>query len=137
MRLALLAALVLVQAAPAFDVASIKPNTSDEVMPGVRFYPGTFNFRGVLIANLVRFGLASRVGRTVIDRTGLTGRFDLDLEFAPSNRLQASPDAADASADGSPSIFTPLQEQLALKLRAEKGPVDVLVIDRAEHPDEQ
>jgi uncharacterized protein (TIGR03435 family) len=96
--------------------------------------PGSVNFRGVLMGDLVRFGLASRLGRTVIDRTGLTGRFDLDLEFDSTDRLQASPNAADTSVDSGPSITTALQEQLGLKLQAEKGPVELLVIDRAEHP---
>ena len=107
-----------------------RPNQCGALYAG----PGTVNFRGVLMTDLARFGLASQVGRIVIDRTGLTGRFDLDLEFSPTNRLQASPDAADASRDSGPSIFTALQEQLGLKLQAEKGPVEVLVVDRAEHP---
>jgi uncharacterized protein (TIGR03435 family) len=89
------------------------------------------------MTDLARFGLASQVGRIVIDRTGLAGRFDLDLEFSPNNRLQASPDAADASSDGGASIFTALQEQLGLKLQPEKGPVEVLVVDHAEKPVEE
>jgi uncharacterized protein (TIGR03435 family) len=84
--------------------------------------------------DLARFGLSSRVGRTVVNRTGLAGRYDLDLEFSPTGPLQASPDAGDAGGASGPSIFTALQEQLGLKLQAEKGPVDVLIVDRAEHP---
>ena len=96
--------------------------------------PGSVNFRGVLMEDLARFGLSSRVGRTVVNRTGLAGRYDLDLEFSPTGPLQASPDAADAGGATGPSVFTALQEQLGLKLQAEKGPIDVLVVDRAEHP---
>ena len=66
--------------------------------------------------------LSQAVGRVVIDKTGLTGAFDLDLQFAPE------PD--------DPSLFTALQEQLGLKLESTKGQVDVLVIDRVERPTE-
>jgi uncharacterized protein (TIGR03435 family) len=66
------------------------------------------------------------VGRMVRDDTGLTGSFDLDLQWAPDQPAQ-EPTA-------SVSIFTAAQEQLGLKLESTKGPVDVLVIDHAEQP---
>lgn len=69
------------------------------------------------IANLARF-LSGQVGRTVIDKTGLAGKYDFQLNFAP--------DMGDISG---PSLFTALQEQLGLKLDAQKGPVEVVVID--------
>jgi uncharacterized protein (TIGR03435 family) len=65
--------------------------------------------------------LSRQLGRAVIDQTGLKGAFDFTLEYAA--------DDADTSR---PSIFTALQEQLGLRLEATKGPVEVLVIDRAE-----
>jgi uncharacterized protein (TIGR03435 family) len=73
--------------------------------------------------------LTGQTQRVVIDRTGLTGTWDFDLTFAPA-------ETALAAAADTPSIFTALQEQLGLKLDSQKGPVSVLVIDRAEHPDE-
>jgi uncharacterized protein (TIGR03435 family) len=76
--------------------------------------------------------LAPYVGRAVIDRTGLKAGFDIDLSFSP---LSFSPGAnAGTPVDETVSIFAGLQEQLGLKLDAEKGPVDVLVIDAAEMP---
>jgi uncharacterized protein (TIGR03435 family) len=64
------------------------------------------------------------VDRLVVDKTGLSGSFDVDLTWTP-----------DPTADTTgPSIFTALQEQLGLKLEAQRGPVEVLVIDRAEMP---
>jgi uncharacterized protein (TIGR03435 family) len=70
--------------------------------------------------------LGQRLDRTVIDNTGLTGEYDLSLEWA-----------ADEAADSSlPSIFTALQEQLGLKLESTKGPVEVIVIDHVERPSE-
>jgi uncharacterized protein (TIGR03435 family) len=66
------------------------------------------------------------LGRTVIDRTGFTKRFDVHLEFAPG-------EAPPTEVVG-PSLFTALQQQLGLKLESTKGPVDVLVIDEVEKP---
>jgi uncharacterized protein (TIGR03435 family) len=82
--------------------------------------------------------LSRTLGRTVIDKTGLTANFDVKLEWTPDN-AQAAPGLPDAPnpppADASgPSIFTALQEQLGLKLAPQKGPVEIIVIDRAEKP---
>ena len=63
-------------------------------------------------------------GRTVVDRTGLTGVWDFDLKWSRPNAPNPDPDR--------PSIFTALQEQLGLRLDATTGPVEVLVIDRLE-----
>jgi uncharacterized protein (TIGR03435 family) len=71
------------------------------------------------------------VGRPVVDRTGLTGTYDLELRF--SGDPVAGGPAPDPAA---PSIFTALQEQLGLKLDAEREIVDVLVIDRIDRPTE-
>jgi len=71
-----------------------------------------------------------RVGRPVIDKTGLTGRYDFDLAFAP---LGSSP--ADAPSDpAQPSFLIALEEQLGLKLQSTNGPLDVIVIDSIEQP---
>jgi uncharacterized protein (TIGR03435 family) len=76
------------------------------------------------------------MGRTVVDRTGLSGNFDVDLTWTPDQMSPSFPrpdEPATASSDG-PSIFTAISEQLGLKLVAQKGPGDVLVIERAERP---
>ena len=65
-------------------------------------------------------------GRTVIDKTGLSGNYDIDLTWTPDDQP--------ATADSGPSIFTALEEQLGLKLVPAKGPVDVFVIDHVERP---
>ena len=96
---------------------------------------------GVTMEEFVGRALANWAGRPVIDKTGLTGRYDLHLEFSrdalsPPMRLngveQPVPPAPDA---GAPSIFTALQEQLGLKLSPEKAPIDVIVVDSAAKPD--
>jgi uncharacterized protein (TIGR03435 family) len=66
--------------------------------------------------------------RRLIDRTGLTGRYDFDLHWTPDDTPVDSP-----RADG-PSIFTAVQEQLGLKFESATAPVEVLVIDSAQQP---
>ena len=73
------------------------------------------------------------VGRIVIDRTGLDGRFDFDLDFAPDSSNGAATASNDSSSNGA-SIFTAIQEQLGLKLEAMRALVDVLVIEHMERP---
>jgi uncharacterized protein (TIGR03435 family) len=70
--------------------------------------------------------------RIVINRTGLDGRFDYEVEFAPDNNQAA----ADAGGDTGVALFTALQEQLGLRLKPARGPVDVLVIQSAERPED-
>jgi uncharacterized protein (TIGR03435 family) len=65
--------------------------------------------------------------RPVLDMTGLQGFFDFTLEWTP-DRVQSDPTAT------GPSLFTALEEQLGLKLQAQKAPIEFLVIDHAEKP---
>jgi uncharacterized protein (TIGR03435 family) len=64
--------------------------------------------------------------RPIIDRTGLSGMYEVRLEWTPSRQAQ------NADAAPGPSLFTAVTEQLGLKLEARKGPVEILVVDRAE-----
>jgi uncharacterized protein (TIGR03435 family) len=74
--------------------------------------------------------LQSAAGRIILDRTGLTGHYNMELHWTPDNAT------VDASSESGPSIFTALQEQLGLKLEPSTAPLDVLVIDSAEKPSE-
>jgi uncharacterized protein (TIGR03435 family) len=93
---------------------------------GTRSAPGLVTSGGVLLEALTR-NMAGMAGRIIVDKTGLTGRFDFSLSFNmdPAN---TSPDL--------PSVFAAMQEQLGLKLEAQTGPVEVFVIDSAERPSE-
>jgi uncharacterized protein (TIGR03435 family) len=87
--------------------------------------------------------LSRQIGRTVIDKTGLTANYDYTLQWTPDDAPPPTPGAesalqrSDAAGDPvGPSIFTALQEQLGLKLEPSKGPVDVIVIDKIDPPTE-
>jgi uncharacterized protein (TIGR03435 family) len=86
---------------------------------------------GYPLSQFTRF-LAPQVQRVVVDRTGLTGDWDIDLAFTPPQAAGSTDPAA--SDPNSTSLFTALQEQLGLKLEPARGPVEVLVIDRVERP---
>jgi uncharacterized protein (TIGR03435 family) len=76
--------------------------------------------------------LTGRVGRPVIDRTRLTGSYDFVLRWTPASFQDPAANAG-PSRDGTP-IETALQEQLGLKLDAQRAPIEVLIIDRIERP---
>ena len=73
--------------------------------------------------------LENQMDRLVIDKTGLEGVFDFQLEWA----LDLNAKASDAAA---PSVFTAVEEQLGLRLESTRAPVEVIVIDSVERPSE-
>ena len=77
------------------------------------------------------------LGRTVVDKTGLTGKYDFDLRWTPDDTMPRGPGDAGAPPPdpNGPSLFTAMREQLGLELKAAKGPVEMLVIDHVERPD--
>jgi uncharacterized protein (TIGR03435 family) len=106
----------------------------------MRLGPGNLSGGGVTMAQLSTT-LSQFVQRVVVDRTGLTGNFDIDLTWTPDQlpqgRGEPPPGVQLPPIDpNGPSIFTAVQEQLGLKLDSQRGPVDVLVIDRVEQPTE-
>ena len=95
--------------------------------PSASVANGTARINGRVSMDTFALMLTSSVfNQRVINRTGLSGEFDLDLRFTP--------DSSPAPAPEFPSIFTAVQEQLGLKLEASRGPVEVLVIDSVERP---
>lgn len=107
------------------------PNQCGVLMGG----PGRMNFRGVTMAVLAA-QLSARVGRSVVDRSGVEGRYDLDVEFSPQplQANSADPAAVDRPGGDAASLYTAIQEQLGLKLESQKGSIDVTVIDSVERP---
>ncbi len=97
--------------------------------PGLQvcgFFTRVGQMSGPTTMNGLATSLTRVVDRPVLDKTNLTGAFELTLEWAPD-------EARIATGDGV-SIFTALQEQAGLRLQSERGPIRVLVIDRAERP---
>jgi uncharacterized protein (TIGR03435 family) len=80
------------------------------------------------LAENLTFALLPEFGRIVIDKTNLTGKYDLSIRWAADSAGSAS------DAEALPSIFTAIQEQLGLKLEATRAPVHVLIIDHIESP---
>ena len=72
--------------------------------------------------------LTQHVGRSVVDRTGLTGEYDIQVNFVP----EPSPGKPDDPTPRGPSFVAALTEQLGLRLEPAKGPVQFLVIDHVE-----
>ena len=101
---------------------------------GTRTGNGTVSMKGVPLSNFVR-NLGGTTGRFIIDKTGLTGPFDLDLQWAPDQPGTGQTAQPGAQLDGV-SLFAAMQEQLGLKLEAKRAPVEILVIDSAERPRE-
>jgi uncharacterized protein (TIGR03435 family) len=108
--------------------------------PPCSFGGGPGRFQGNVVT-LAMFGnmLAGLVGRPVVDRTGVTGHFNITLEYTPEAGITSvgPPDAqaqTPPAGRDAPSLFTALQEQLGLKLESTRAPVDVLVIDTVSQP---
>ena len=101
---------------------------------GTRTGNGSVSMKGVPLSNFVR-NLGGMTGRFVIDKTGLTGPYDLDLQWTPDPAAAGPGQGPPAPGDGA-SLFGAIQEQLGLKLEAKRAPVEVVVIDSAERPSE-
>jgi uncharacterized protein (TIGR03435 family) len=107
---------------------------SGEELCGLTGGPGRITMRGY---SMTRFGqsLINQVQRVVVDKTGLTGPWNLEVVFTPEQPAALNGGVVPPNPDG-PSLFTAVQEQLGLKLEASRGLVDVLVVDRIEPPTE-
>jgi bla regulator protein blaR1 len=97
---------------------------------------GRLSARGLPMTDLaVMLARLPAVSRRVVDRTGLAGRFDYDLEWTPTVMPSgASPAASTDPSNAGPNLFTALQEQLGLKLEPGRETLPVLVIDSVEQP---
>jgi uncharacterized protein (TIGR03435 family) len=93
---------------------------------GPRLYPGAGGIRAsaISIQRLAEL-LTLRTDRPVLDKTGVSGVFDIDLKWA-----------ADPATEPGPSLFTAGPEQLGLRLQAGRSPIETLVIDRIAKPSE-
>lgn len=115
--------------------APVNGTTRGITGPDGRVYSGisTLGAHGMIVLqgypiSLLADFLKPELGRPVIDKTGLTGKYDISLRWTPDNTPADSPLA------GGPSLFVAVEEQLGLKLNSTKGPVTTLVVDHIERP---
>lgn len=94
---------------------------------------GSLTGQGITMESLAS-SLTRQVSRIVEDKTGLRGKYDFTLQWAPDEMADSAKDATGENA--MPSLFTALQEQLGLKLDSIKGPVDTIAVDHVEMPSE-
>jgi len=111
-------------------------------LPGIGIQPGKsgpmLTLRNATIPDFTGFLQLLVLDRPVVDQTGLTGRYDFTVAFTPDDSLfHGHPPPFPKPADGvepAPGLFDAIQQQLGLKLAAEKTQVDVLAIDHVEKP---
>jgi len=106
----------------------------NQVFPGEKILLPAHNATMAQFASMLQRGV---LDRPVVDRTGLTARYDFTLEWTPDetqfdgNLPPVSPENAKK-----PDLFTALQQQLGLRLEPSRAPVDVIVIDSVQRPSE-
>ncbi len=110
----------------------------DRIQCGLRIGPGRMDMGGFSFAEFAN-GLSMLLQRTVVNRTGLSGNYDAKMTFSPEQLpgLPMPPPGAPGAPPldpNAPSVFTAVQEQLGLKLDSSRGPVPMLIVDRAEMP---
>ena len=108
--------------------AKLKQSADPEDVYGMVTDRGLIRIHAGPIGARFIVGLSDATGRIVIDKTGLTGYYDIDLKWTPEEDQ--------ANGESGPSLFTAIEEQLGLKLVPSKAPVDVVVVDHIERPSE-
>ena len=121
----------------------LTPTQLNGPLPGLGFGPAKggmmLGVRNGTLTDFTSFLQMLVLDRPVVDRTGITGKFDFQFTFTPDDSLfhghpPPLPPQTDSSVDPAAGFFTAIQEQLGLKLDAMKTPVDVIAIDHAEKP---
>jgi bla regulator protein blaR1 len=113
--------------------------TDASLKPGQLLYPsGVIIGKSLTIPTLAETLQNYVFGKPVVDNTGLDGRWDFTLKWTPDDtQFPDAPESMRHPADDAnawPALFTAIQEQLGLKLEAQKADVKVLVVDHVDHP---
>lgn len=109
------------------DGSKLKSHDPNNAGNGNRGGRGHLELHNITLTQLGNF-LYNELGRFVVDATGLTGTYDIVLDWVPANTPIDDPKA------NGPSLFAAVQEQLGLKLESQKAPIEYLVIDHVEKP---
>lgn len=128
----------------------LKPTQLNGTLPGIGMRPGTggitLMIRNGKINDFTGFLQVLVLDRPVVDKTGLTGRYDFECTFSPDeSQFNGHPPqfprqnngdsgSTDTAAPAAPSLYDAIQQELGLKLSAEKTAVDVIAIDHVEKP---
>ncbi len=94
--------------------------------PSIQGRPGQLTCKKVSMKMFAERTLAQRLGRNVVDKTGVAGDFDFEIKYVEDRGAAATADVS------GPDFLTAMQEQLGLKLESQKGPVQIIVVDHAE-----
>jgi uncharacterized protein (TIGR03435 family) len=122
----------------------LKASKPDDPDANTRMGRGKVEAQGLSLENLIEF-LSQQLGRTILDKTGLTGTYDFILHWTPDDappQIAAGPEGGQPGnggapqTDAGPSLITALDEQLGLKLESQKSPLDVIVVDHVDRPSE-
>ena len=124
------------------DGPKLKPTELNGSLPGIGMQPAKtgamFVLRNATIPDFTGFLQLLVLDRPVVDHTGLTGKYDINITFTPDDSLfNGQPPPFPKIADGvepAPSLFDAIQQQIGLKLTAEKTQVSVIAVDHVEKP---
>ena len=116
-----------------------KSDSNSPLPTGLEFIPGPSGLllpaRNTAIGQFAQMMQQVVLDRPVVDRTGISGRFDFQLTFTPDeSQFNGHPPTLPPQTNSSPGLFEAVQQQLGLTLNSEKVAADVLVIDHVERP---
>jgi uncharacterized protein (TIGR03435 family) len=126
--------LVLMKGGPKFKETTAAETASEEGVHGVKAGGISIHNRNLVATGVpmsrLADALSGQLHRIVVDKTGLMGKYNVELSWSPDDGAPQAPDST------LPSIFTAVQEQLGLKLESGKAEVEGFVVDHAEVPAE-
>ncbi len=126
----------LKEATPGDTYPNGMKNDQGQSSPGMmRVGRGTVDCQAIPVTALLEI-LTGLSGRTVVDKTGLIGKYDIKLRWRHEDSHPNSGTGDGGSEDSDVDFFTAVQEQLGLKLIPATGPVNALVVDHVEKPSE-
>jgi uncharacterized protein (TIGR03435 family) len=125
---------------PTKPAAPPEPGKAMQFCGSLRMGIGNMTGTAVQIRDLIQL-FGRLLGRQVVDKTGLTGKYNINAEWTPDETTMMPPPPGMPApppppVGNGPSLFAALQEQLGLKLESQKGPVEMFIIDSAAKPSE-
>ena len=125
---------------PKLKPSTVPPDAAPEGPPPLIFVlaPGGVSLpgRNATMSELASVMQRAALDRPVVDKTGLTGRYDFDLAWTPDEIQFDGLGLRETPESTNPGLFTAIQQQLGLRLEAAKGPIEALMIDHVERPSE-